>query len=69
MMAESRKVVRSEALKNKSKLQLKQANAKAQARRLQHMTNQAKPRVEPPTEEKKQPNMTCSHAIVRSGRY
>jgi|SaaInl8_135m_RNA_FD_contig_21_1076178_length_428_multi_8_in_0_out_0_1 hypothetical protein len=53
MMAESRKVVRSEALKNKSKLQLKQANAKAQARRLQHMTNQAKPRVEPPTEEKK----------------
>lgn len=47
-MAESRKVVRSEALKNKSKLQLKQASTKAQAQRLKHLLNRAKPRVEPP---------------------
>jgi hypothetical protein len=52
-MAESRKIIRSEAMKHKSKLQLKQANAKAQAQRLQHLLNRAKPRIESPNTENK----------------
>jgi hypothetical protein len=45
-MSESRKIVRSEAMKNKSKLQLKQANAQLQAQRMKYLSNRPKPRLE-----------------------
>ncbi|MBF0371553.1 MAG: hypothetical protein HQL52_19110 [Magnetococcales bacterium] len=47
-MAEAKKTAKAEALKNKAKLQQRQAQAFAKAQRIKHMMSKPKPRIKAP---------------------